>query len=422
MVDSENGKQKRKIDILLSPWMILTGIFFGVVIGVKMPALAAFLAPIGDIYLSLFQMCIIPIIITAVVSSIGHLISSGEAGEYIRKLIVIFVAGFLIVSMVGMFVGIIGGPGKNLNADAQKTLGGIVFKEELKAGDEGTASNKGDMWGFISAMVPKNIFEASSQGKSLAVLFFSIVLGIALGCVKTDSGQTVLAILEALYEAFLKIIGCIMYALPFGLMCLFANQISQVGYEIMFALLKLVVIVYIGSFIMMFIYTVAMWSRTGGSFFYSLKALKETLILALGTSSSFAAIPSAISGLSDKLKFEKSTTNLVIPLGVSVNPHGSILHFSICTVFIAQLYGVSLGPKEMIILIIGSILGGMAASGVPGLGGLTVIALILAPLGLPIKISIILLSAIDPILDPILSTVSIHANCAVTALIAKKKE
>ncbi len=400
--------------------MILTGIFLGVIIGVKLPLLAAMLAPVGDIYLSLFEMCIIPIIITAVVSSIGHLISSGEAAEYIRKLVIIFVAGFFIVAIVGMLVGIIGGPGRNLNEKAQKTLGTIVFEEELKGGD--TSAKAGGMMDFVRAMVPKNIFAATSQGKSLAVLFFSIVLGVALGCVRSENGKTVLSILDALYEAFLKIISCIMYALPLGLMCLFANQISQVGHEIMFALLKLVIIIYLGSLLMMILYTVAIWLRTGGSFFNSIKALRETLMLALGTSSSFAAIPSAISGLSDKLKLDKSTANLVIPLGVSVNPHGSILHFAICTVFIAQLYGVSLGPKEMLILIIGSILGGMAASGVPGLGGLTLIALILSPLGLPIKISIILLSAIDPILDPVLSTVSIHANCAVTALVAKKED
>ena len=173
---------------------------------------------------------------------------------------------------------------------------------------------------------------------------------------------------------------------------------------------------------MIALYALVTWLKMRrGSFFRSVVALKDTFVVALGTSSSFASIPSALNDLENKLYLDKKVTKLVVPLGINLNPHGAVVHFALSSVFIAQVYGVSLNPSSWIIILIGSVLAGLAATGAPGAGALSMISVVLHPLGLPVSTAIILLAAIDPIVDPILTLTTVHANCSATTLIAEKE-
>ena len=185
------------------------------------------------------------------------------------------------------------------------------------------------------------------------------------------------------------------------------------------AMFKLVIFVYVSSLTLITFYSIIIYTRVGGPFIRIVRALKETLIVAIGTSNSYAAIPSAIRGLHNELKIDKDTTNLVIPLGISINPHGTVLHFAVSTMFMAQLYSKEISLNFLFIVLLGSILAGLAATGAPGLAALGMISLVLEPLELPFSVAVILLAAIDPILDPILTVVNVHANCASTAVVAR---
>jgi Na+/H+-dicarboxylate symporter len=421
----ENPVKKKSfsMDWLLSPWAVFGGILIGTFIGIRFKEFALQLTPFGEIFLSLLQMCILPILITAVISSLGRMIRAGQARHYIGWLLFIFVSGLLTASLVGVLTGLIARPGSSLDDHSRVVLGKLVSQQEMTM-NPGSAdeSHSPSLVDFFKKMVPANIFAAFSHGQNLAILFFCILLGISLGFVHSEAGDVALTVSEALYDAFQKLISWVMYALPFGLCALFASQISQVGLEVLSALMRFVILCYIAVFIMMILYNVIIWIRTGGSFLRPFVALRETLVVALGTSSSFAAIPSALRCLQDNFKVKRSTANLVIPLGVNLNPQGSVLHFALSTVFIAQIYQVSLGAQGWIIAIVGSVLAGMAATGVPGAGSLAMIALVLEPLGLPSQAAIILLLAIDPMIDPILTVNTIHANCTAAVLVSDRAE
>lgn len=417
MADGVNT-MKRYFNILLSPCVVFSGIVAGIIIGTTNEELSARVAPVGDIYLSLLQACILPIMITAIISSLGRLLTTGYAFSYIGRLVFVFVAGLTLAGMLGLTSGLISRPGKGVDRSDRITMGKTIFEAEVNYEKE--AHRPSDFLSFVKKIVPANIFRAVTEGQNIAVLFFSILIGIALGLIRSSSSNTTLSVIDSLYDAFLKIIGWIMYGLPFGLMCLIANQISKVGIAIILAMLKLIIIFYACAFLLLIGYSIVIWFRVRGTYIRSLLSLKETLLVALGTSSSFASIPSALRGLSRELKVEKQTADLVIPLGISLNPHGSVVHFAIAAVFISQIYGIPFGLKETSITLFGSIIAGLAASGVPGLGGLSMISLVLDPLGLPSKVAVILLAAIDPIVDPILTAVNVYGNCASTTLIAKK--
>lgn len=412
------AKAKSKLNLLLSPWAILAGIVCGVVIGLYFPGLTAKITPWGKIYLSLLEMCVLPIMITAVVSSLGHLFMTKQASGFLLKLAKVFSIGVTVAVLVGIATGLIGKPGAGLSKDSRIILSKLVIEAEAKSTLTDDSSNP--FMTFVTNLVPKNIFSAMSRGQNLPALFFAVFFGIALGMVHHESGKIALSIFDASFTAVLNIINWVMYGLPFGICCLFAAQISQVGLDIMSALLRYVIVVHIASIAVFLINSAVIRVFAGKSLFQSIVALKPTLIVALGTCSSFASIPSALRCLQRGFRLNKRAVNLGVPIGITLNPQGMILFAVVSTIFIAQLYNVTLGAQHLITIFICSIFMAMAASGAPGGAVVALIAIILDPLGLPVGSSIILLIAIIAVIDPILTVVTVHANCAAATVLGKE--
>jgi Na+/H+-dicarboxylate symporter len=260
-------------------------------------------------------------------------------------------------------------------------------------------------------MVPKNIFSAISLGKPLPVLFFSVIFGMALGSVWQHAKDTALTVIAAFNGALFKIIEWIMYGLPFGLCCLLAEQVAKVGPDIIRALMSYVIIFYGAAITVFVINTLLIKFNSEKSLLRSITDLKEPLIVALATTSSFASIPSALRILEESFKLDKRVVNLMVPIGINMNPQGLLLFATISTVFIAQLFNSSFSLQQYVIVMIGSILMAMAASGVPGGAFVPMIAVVLDPLGLPVNAAVILLFAIVAVIDPAITMVTVHANC-----------
>lgn len=409
--------RKQLLNLALNPWLVIGGIVAGAFLGWHFPQLGAQIAPLGSLYSSLLQMCVIPILLTAVIGSISRLFIHGGAQNYILRLFGLITAGLVVASLVGIAAGLLWHPGANLAPSARATLGTLIsdYEFSLSTGPAVETSQVGLLL-FFDQMIPDNIFFSLSQGERLSVLFFSIVVGVALGSIGKRKAGPVLAVLEALYETFLTITSWLMYLLPLGLFCLAAGQIAQIGLNIVGAVLKLVMLVYFCCLILLAIYSLLMWLRLRGNPLHTLEALRESMVVALGTANSFAAIPSAMRGLQDKLGINKTVTDLVLPLGITLNPPGSVCHFALSTIFIADIYGTHLDPGDYVVIFLGAILAGIAASGAPGAVALAMISIILQPLGLPVDVALILLIGIDPLVDPIITLVNVQANCATTIL------
>ena len=145
--------------------------------------------------------------------------------------------------------------------------------------------------------------------------------------------------------------------------------------------------------------------------------LQETIILAITTRSSFACIPIAVSELTEKLKLDRSGTDLVMPLGTTICRIGAVPYFAIGTIFIAEVYGVELTWLSYAIIILGSVAAGFASSGATGAMGVVLISIVAGPLNLPVEAAIALFIAVDPILDVIRTLVLVYGNCALTSII-----
>jgi Na+/H+-dicarboxylate symporter len=267
-------------------------------------------------------------------------------------------------------------------------------------------------------MVPENIFTALSEGETLKVLVFSIIFGVTLGLIQEPITRPVFEGLESVYKAFNRIIHWMTYMLPLGLCSLLAHQLSQLGLDVIFSMLNFILVAIATFMVIYIISTLAIWYKAKVSLLKVLSAIREPSILALATSSSLACLPSAIASLHEELKFESQATSLVAPLSITIGRFGSVIYFTLASVFVAQLYNTELGLPGLSIIIVGSIFAGMATSGVTGILTLTMMGLVLEPLKLPLEAVLVLFIAVDPIMDPFRTLGIVHTGMATTALVA----
>ncbi|MDV3348216.1 dicarboxylate/amino acid:cation symporter [Leptolyngbyaceae cyanobacterium CCMR0082] len=409
---------------LRSPWAILISVALAIYVGTTHQEFAILLAPLGNFYLGLLKMCVLPILLAAITTSIGRLMQSSNAAQYIKRILVIFPLGLLSASGLTVILAAMMGPGRNLSTKTLESLGVLVNNsgidlEMALTGPIPEESSRG-MASFLISLVPENIFNALSQGETLKVLIFSIIVGISLGLIRDRVTEPCFDILEAIYKTFNQLIDWLTMILPLGLFSLLAYQLSQQGLDVMLSMINFVIATLVTFLVIYVLSTIVVWQQSKMSIIKVLSALREPTILALATSSSLACLPSAIAQLTEALNFSRQTVNLVTPLSITLCRFGSVIYFALGSVFVMQLYDKPIGPVSIMVVIVGSIFAGMATAGVTGILTLTMLGIVLEPLQLPLEAVLVLFVAIDPIMDPFRTLGIVHTGIATTAVIADK--
>ncbi len=406
---------------LKSIWTILGSIVAGVLLGLYRPELALKLVPYGELYLSFLKMCVIPIMVTAIVSSVGRLFMSSGPNNILIRMILISTASMLIVSALGLITGLLANPGTDIPPSSKAVLGTVLLDTESASATAPESVNTGSsLMEFVFKLIPENIFIALGQGNNLQILFFSVVTGIALGTISARGGDQFLSMTDLLFKVFQRVISWSMYLLPFGLLCIMAGQVASTGMGLMLAMFKFIGLIHVMSVILMIVSGCVIAFKLKISFIQSLSGLKDSLIIAFGTQYSIATMPSVLDALRERFKLDADSVNLVVPLSVVVCRYSMVMIYSLGLVFIAQLYGVQLGWQDLLVILIGAVLASVAGAGVPGIVSISMIGMIATPLHLPHSAGVILLMAIIPVINPIITTANIHLNSAAAVLIIDK--
>jgi proton glutamate symport protein len=427
MVTSANAYVPRQAAMawLRSPWAIAISSGVGIFIGTRLPQAATWIAPFGTVYLGLLKMCVLPMLLSAITNSLGRLMQSRDARQYVQRMAVVFPLSLLAVSAIAVAMAALAGPGRNLTGETLKTLGVLVNQSgidlEMALSGPIPTDATGGVTTLVDSLVPDNIFAALSEGQTLKVLLFAMIFGVSLGLVKAPTTAALFDTLDSLYRAFNQIIHGLTYLLPLGLCSLLAGQLSQVGVGVLLSMVDFVGVAIATFALVYLICTLIIWRRSGTGLWPTLLALKDPTILSLATSSSLACLPAAITSLSGHLKFNPQTTHLVTPLAITLCRFGSVIYFASATLFVVQLYQRDVGLAGLGIVILGSILAGMATSGVTGILTLTMLGLVLDPLKLPLEAVLVLFIAIDPLMDPFRTLGIVHTGMAATALVADRE-
>lgn len=406
---------------LHKPWVILSAICGGALFGILWPSVALHIGHVGELYLLLLQMCVLPLMITAIISRSGKLFLKRGAGEILKRVAKIFGLGLVAAMGLAIVISLLFRPGHSLGEHAHQVIGRLIAEEEVGSSDPNHARMMAPSFmDFAHMIIPTNPFAAVAEGKNLAILFFSFLVGAALGLVRTKGAVHCLANLQAVFEALLKVITWVMYGMPIGFFCLFASQIARVGFEILPALLGLIVTMYCAVAVLFIVHLYLISSSTGKSMKEVLRHLRKPLFVALGTSSSSATVPVAMITLQEEMKMNKDAVDLIMPVGVSFNPQGTIIFFTTVVYFMAQLYNLPIDLNMILITALCTLATSVVVTGVPSVVAHSMIAIILQPLALPIEVAHILLLAIDPILDPVVTATNVLSNCSATAVFLKK--
>lgn len=414
---------------LKHPLTLLLSIALGVAFGLYCKDAAIALGAIGDAYLSFFQMTVIPILITAIVSSLGKLMKDKGAQRYIVRIIFVFLLALTLSSLAGTVLGLAGKPGSDLGGATTTTLNKIIKTSSqdqdqqmaLRGTDQDGQGQKSSLLDFLLHIIPSNIFSSLSGGKILEIVFFSIIFGIAVGFIRDSASTVLLDLAASLLDSFQKLINWTMYGLPFGLFFLIGKQIAQVGAEIFLAMIKFIVIFYVGGLAVFLICTAVIWIRSREKNpLKVLQALIDPIVISLATRNSFAALPSSIASL-NRLRFDENTTNLVLPLGITILRIGNILYFAFAACFVAQIYGAALSAQSVLLIVVGALFAGTATAGSSGLLTLPMLGIILDPLGLPVESILVVFMAIDSLIDPMRTFLIVYGNITATSLISDRQ-
>jgi DAACS family dicarboxylate/amino acid:cation (Na+ or H+) symporter len=264
-------------------------------------------------------------------------------------------------------------------------------------------------------------FDASYRGGGLlAVMFFSLVFGVALATIDRSKTAGLVAAIEGLYEVVMKIISFAMRLAPFGVAALMFTISARLGFGIVGVLSKYVGVVLAGLALHQFgVYglLVRLLARMSPIVFF--KKIREVMLVAFSTSSSNATLPTALRVTEQRLGVPRHIAGFVLTLGSTGNQNGTALFEGVTVLFLAQFFGVHLTVAQQIQVVLMSILAGVGTAGVPG-GSLPLIVIVLQSVGVPGEgIGVIL--GVDRILDMCRTTVNVTGDVACAAYVARSE-
>lgn len=431
-------------------WQILIGVLVGAAVGLTANALTLqddgavhadlkwiadnIARPIGNIFLRLIFMVVIPLVFSALalgVSSIGDVGRLGRMGLRTLFFTVILATGSVIIGLTLANVirpGVMD-PAKSDHlrkdfAGGAASGAAAVTENMKKAKSLGDALldiiPKNPLKEAVEAFDPPNWKDASGKevqpgGGMLAVMFFALMFGIAIILSPERTGPLV-SVLEGLYDVSMVIIGLAMRIAPFGVAALVFSLTAVLGLDIVVSLAWYVATVILGLGLHLFgVYSIILivFARMSPRTFFA--RTSEAMLTAFGTASSNATLPTALRVGEQELKLKPEVSRFVLTVGSTANQNGTALYEGITVLFLAQVFGHSLSIDQQIYVILMSILAGVGTAGVPG-GSLPLIAMVLAQVGVPPE-GIAIILGVDRLLDMCRTTVNVIGDLVVAACV-----
>ncbi|MEM4781361.1 MAG: dicarboxylate/amino acid:cation symporter [Halalkalicoccus sp.] len=380
----------------------------GSLVGLIVGEPATVLQPLGDLFIRLLSMIVIPIVVFTLIMGVRQLTPS-TLGKVGGQVVALYAVTSSIAVVIGLAVANLIDPGTGLT---------------LTEAEFDTAEAPGLVEVFLG-IVPENPIGAMAEGEVLPTIFFALVFGLALTLVaeSTDdesvrSGiESIFDIMEAGSEALFKMVWEIMEYGVIGVFALMAAVFGEAGTDALvpFALLIgamalavtiHIAVVYLGGII------VLLTHQSPTAF---LVGAKEAMVTALSIRSSSGTLPVTMSNAEEHLKINEGVYSFSLPLGATINMDGTAMYQGVAAVFAANLVGVSLTLGEQLTIVAIAVLASIGSAGVPGTG-LIMLTLVLTQLGLPLEV-VGFVAGIDPILDRLRTMTNVTGDLAVATLV-----
>ena len=401
-------------------WHIFAGLILGVLVGIWLhndpsPIRMTTLTFIGQVFIRLIQMVVIPLVISAIVIGITSIGDSKQLGKLGTKMIfyytIITVAAVTIGSVLALLLKPGLGAAHYINIDTA-----IDIQSQVAATIE---AQKGNLLNIFLGFIPKNPLASIASGDMVPIIVFAVMFSIALAKVG-DINRPFVSFFESIFAATMKITDWIMcFAAP-GVFALTAVAVSSFGIDIFMSISKYLGVLALGFAIQFFIvYPVFLkiFSKVPVMMLYA--AMAEAMMVAFGTASSSATLPLTIA-CCEKRGISHKVSSFVLPLGATLNMDGTAMLQVIAVIFLTQAYGVALTPFLVVQIALLAIVASSTCAGIPG-AGLITIALVLNGMGLSpeqLVAGFAFLFTIERITDMMRTLLNVTSDAVVAAAIA----
>jgi len=390
-------------------WQILIAFILAILFGIFLKEYVNYVSWMGDIFLRMLKMIVIPLVLSSVISGIVNIGSDGNFGKLGLKTIAYYLTTSSFAIIVGLLMVNIFEPGVGMDITS------IAIEETISI-------DRPSMKDIFIEIVPENIFYAMANNDFLAIIFFAIVAGVFISKIDKKSNIILADFFNAFFELFMKITMFIIKLAPYGIFGLIVKVVAeQNDFGNMVASLGTFMATVIGGILIHTLITLPLLTRFIGKAkpFKHLSNVKTTLITAFSTASSAASLPLNMKETNEKSGVSHKITNFTLPIGTTINMDGTAIYIAAVVMFIAQAKGVDMGLKEQVLILITALMSSIGTAGVP-MASLVIITIILEVLGLPLELMALILP-VDRILDMFRTTANVWGDSCGAVIIAKSE-
>ncbi|MFJ7512706.1 dicarboxylate/amino acid:cation symporter [Peribacillus simplex] len=385
---------------------IAIALVLGLILGSVNKTLGTESKILGDAFIHMIKMTIVPLIFPLIVLGIAQIKSAGSLGRLSFKAIVYFeVVTTLIIIMsllLANFTHI--GVGADLSGGNVEALNGI-------------AGTKIDFREFLLHIIPSNIFVAFSEGNILAIVYFGVFFGLALRSLK-GKAQPIEDVLEALSKVMFKVLDYVIKFSPIGVFGSIAYSMATYGFDKLSTLLDLILVTYAGLAIVLLVIFPIIARIYQVNYFELIKEIKDLLLIAFTTRSSESVFAPLTARL-ERYGANNSVVSFILPLGYSFNLDGGMVYMAPAIIFLANAYGIDLSVGEQIHIVLLLVLLTKGVAAVPS-GAIVILTSVAVIVGLPLE-GIALLMAVDFIMDMARTATNVVGNALATVAMAKSE-
>lgn len=389
---------------------VLIGVLAGGLLGVLAPQFGTDLKPLGDAFIRLIKMVFAPVIFSMVVLGIARMESMKELGRVGVRALVYFEVMSTFALLLGLVVVNVVQPGVGMNVDPR------ALDTHAIAGYTAAAAKPHGVVDFLLNMIPTSLVDALGRNDILQILVFATLMGVALSRLGRRA-KPVVDFLDAFVNGMFVVVGMIMRVAPLAAFGAIAFTVGKYGLASLLSLGQLMGCMYLTCVAFVLVVLGGVARVSGFSLWQFLRYLKDELLTVLGTSSSESVVPQLMRKL-EHAGVSKPVVGLVVPAGVTFNPDGQCIYYSMAAIFIAQATNTPLTLTDQLVVLGVLMLTSKGSAGVTGSGFITLAATLASMGKIPVA-GMVLLLGVDRFMSEARAVTNTIGNAVATMAVAR---
>lgn len=386
---------------------VLIGLILGLITGLVIGPSAGYLKPLGDIFLNMISMIIVPLVFASMTVGITSIHDPKKLGRIGLKTLGLYLMTTVIAILVGISFA------KFFNVG-----GGVALQSELESSSVVVRETPSLLTIFLS-IIPQNLITAMVEGNILQVIVFALFFGLAINFAGSK-GKPVLQFMNSLADVMYRLTSIVMEFSPIGVFAIMAWVSGTFGLALLIPLLKFLIVFFaacLAHVVIVFCGMIKFFAGLKPEPFF--KGMRDAIMLAFSTASSSATLPVTMHCAQENLGISKNITSFVLPLGATINMNGTALYQAMGAIFVSEVYGIPLSSYQLVVIVVTAVLSAVGSAGIPG-AGFIMLSAVLASVGLPLE-GIAILASIDRVRDMVGTILNVLGDAVVALVVAKQE-